>query len=103
MTKKKILLIVLPIILIIVGLAIGATLYFTTDLFKSNEQLFLKYFMQNGELFSIIENENAKAQSEFKTNNTYTMAGSLSTTVQDGSNAQEINAVTSAIGNKTHS
>ena len=40
MTKKKILLIVLPIILIIVGLAIGATLYFTTDLFKSNEQLF---------------------------------------------------------------
>ena len=36
--------------------------------------------MQNGELFSIIENENAKAQSEFKTNNTYTMAGSLSVT-----------------------
>ena len=69
MKKKKILLIVLPIILIIVGLAIGATLYFTTDLFKSNEQLFSKYFMQNGELFSIIENENAKAQSEFKTNN----------------------------------
>lgn len=96
MTKKKILLIVLPIILIIVGLAIGATLYFTTDLFKSNEQLFSKYFMQNGELFSIIENENAKAQSKFKTNNTYTMAGSLSTTVQDGSNAQEINAVTSS-------
>lgn len=96
MKKKKILLIVLPIILIIVGLAIGATLYFTTDLFKSNEQLFSKYFMQNGELFSIIENENAKAQSEFKTNNTYTMAGNLSTTVQDGSNAQEINAVTSS-------
>lgn len=96
MKKKKILLIVLPIILIIVGLAIGATLYFTTDLFKSNEQLFSKYFMQNGELFSIIENENAKAQSEFKTNNTYTMAGNLSTTVQDGSNVQEINAVTSS-------
>lgn len=96
MKKKKILLIVLPIILIIIGLAIGATLYFTTDLFKSNEQLFSKYFMQNGEIFSIIENENAKAQSEFKTNNTYTMAGNLSTTVQDGSNAQEISAVTSS-------
>lgn len=96
MKKKKILLIVLPIILIIVGLAIGATLYFTTDLFKSNEQLFSKYFMQNGEIFSIIENENAKAQSEFKTNNTYTLTGNLSTTVQDGSNAQEISAITSS-------
>ena len=47
MTKKKILLIVLPIILIIVGLAIGATLYFTTDLFKSNEQLFSKKCERN--------------------------------------------------------
>lgn len=96
MKKKKILLIVLPIIFVIIVLGLLAILYFTTDMFKSNEQLFSKYFVQNGELFSMLENENTKTLNEFKKNNTYNMTGDLTTTLQDGSNVQEIKATTAA-------
>ena len=96
MKKKKILLIVLPIIFVIIILGVLAILYFTTDMFKSNEQLFSKYFVQNGELFSMLENENTKTLNEFKKNNTYNMTGELTTTLQGGSNIQEIKATTAA-------
>lgn len=96
MKKKKILLIVLPIIFVIIILGVLAILYFTTDMFKSNEQLFSKYFVQNGELFSMLENENTKTLNEFKKNNTYNMTGDLTTTLQGGSNIQEIKATTAA-------
>lgn len=96
MKKKKILLIILPIILILIAVAALTVLYFTTDMFKSNDVLFAKYFSQNRELFDIIQNANAKEQSTFKSNNTYTMTGDLTTTIQDGTNIQEIKATTAA-------
>lgn len=94
MKKKKILLIILPIILILVIGATLAILYFTTDMFKGSDVLFAKYFSQNGELLDIVKNPNAEEQKSFKANNTYTMTGDLTTTVQDGANSQEVKAVT---------
>ena len=96
MNKKKILFIILPIIMVLTIAVVITALYFLTDLFKSNDKLFAKYFSQNGELFDIIQNDNAKEQKNFKANNTYTMQGDLTTTIQDGTNVQEIKATTSA-------
>ena len=55
--KKKVLLIIIPIIIVLIIAVIIAVLYFTTDLFKSNEELFWKYFAQNKDVLNIIENE----------------------------------------------
>ena len=96
MKKKKILLIILPIILILIIATVLAILYFMTDIFRSNDELFAKYFSQNGELFDIIQNANTEEQNTFKANNTYIMSGDLTTTIQDGTNIQEIKATTSA-------
>lgn len=96
MKKKKILLIILPIILILIIAAVFTIFYFMTDMFRSNDELFAKYFSQNGELFDIIQNANAEEQKTFKANNTYIMTGDLTTTIQDGTNIQEIKATTSA-------
>lgn len=94
MKNKKILLIILPIILVLViGVTLGI-LYFMTDMFKSNSMLFAKYFSQTGNIVDIIKNQNAQEQHEFKKNNTYTMTGNLTTTVQDGTNSQEIKMTT---------
>lgn len=90
MKKKKILFIILPIILILIIGAVLAVLYFTTDMFKSSDALFAKYFSQNKNLLDIMKNPNTEEQKNFKTNNNYTMTGNLTTTVQDGSNTQEI-------------
>lgn len=94
MRNKKILFIILPIIIILVIGATLAILYFTTDMFKGSDVLFAKYFSQNGELLDIVKNPNAEEQRNFKANNTYTMTGDLTTTVQDGANSQEVKAVT---------
>lgn len=96
MKKKKILLIILPIILILIIAAVFTIFYFMTDMFRSNDELFAKYFSQNGELFDIIQNANTEEQKTFKANNTYIMTGDLTTTIQDGTNIQEIKATTSA-------
>lgn len=94
MKNKKILLIILPIILILIVAIVLVILYFTTDIFKSNDKLFAKYFSQNGEILDIVKNLNAEEQKKLKENNTYTMTGDLTTTVQDGTNTQEVKAVT---------
>lgn len=94
MKKKKILIIILPIILILVIGAALSVLYFMTDMFKSNSILFKKYFSQTGSIVDIIKNQNSQEQQEFKKNNTYTMIGNLTTTVQDGTNSQEIKMTT---------
>lgn len=107
MKNKKILFIILPIILVLIIGAVLAILYFTTNMFKTNDVLFAKYFSQNGELLDILKNPNAEEQRNFKENNTYTMTGDLTTTVQDGANLQEIKAETAtrhdANTNRTYS
>ena len=95
--KKKILLIIIPIIIVLIIAVIIAVLYFTTDLFKSNEELFWKYFAQNKDVLNIIENEKQAEQSQFKTNNSYTSNGNLSLVIEQGENSsKQLNVVTTA-------
>ena len=95
--KKKILLIIIPIIIVLIIAVIIAVLYFTTDLFKSNEELFWKYFAQNKDVLNIIENEKQAGQSQFKTNNSYTSNGNLSLVIAQGENSsKQLNVVTTA-------
>ena len=97
MKKKKILLIIIPIIIILIIAAIIAVLYFTTDLFKSNEELFWKYFAQNQDVFDVIKNDKQAEQSQFKTNNSYTSDGNLSLVIAQGENSsKQLNVVTTA-------
>lgn len=96
-SKKKILLIIIPIIIILIIAAIIAVLYFTTDLFKSNEELFWKYFAQNQDVFDVIKNDKQAEQSQFKTNNSYTSDGNLSLVIAQGENSsKQLNVVTTA-------
>lgn len=96
MKKKKILFIVLPIILVLIIVAVLAILYFTTDMFKRNDELFIKYFSQNEELFDIMKNDNANEQNNFKHSNSYTSSGELLFTMQNGNNIQEVKATTTS-------
>ena len=95
--KKKILLIVIPIVVVLIIVAVVAVLYFTTDLFKSNKELFWKYLAQNEDITNILKNDKFELQSQFKQNNTYTANGNLSFTIEQGENSfKELNIVTSA-------
>ena len=95
--KKKILLIVIPIVVVLIIAVVIAVLYFTTDLFKSNKDLFWKYFGQNEDVISILENNKYSAQEQFKQSNSYTSSGNLSVVVEQGENSsKQFNVVTTS-------
>lgn len=60
--------VILVIAIIVVG---GAYLYFTTDLFKGNEQLFFKYLAQNGQVLKELLSSNEATLVENIINNKY--------------------------------
>ncbi|MCI8353173.1 MAG: hypothetical protein HFJ58_06315 [Clostridia bacterium] len=60
--------VILVIAIIVVG---GAYLYFTTDLFKGNEQLFFKYLAQNGQVLKELSSSNEATLVENIINNKY--------------------------------
>ena len=84
MKNKKILLTVIPILTLLLVIAVLALLYFATDMFKSNDVLFAKYFIQNEDLLSIIQNENLNEQTNLRANNTYISNGDLNISINDG-------------------
>ncbi len=96
--KKIIITLVITIVLLIVlGLGTVVALYFTTDIFKTNEQIFWKYFSENSKIVSILNNENVKLQNDLKSQNSYTSTGDLSISTQIGvSDPTEINFTTSS-------
>lgn len=97
MTKKKILLIVLPIVtVVIIGIVI-AVLYFTTDVFKSEEELFWKFMAQNSDITTILINDNYQTQTEFKESNSYNSTGDLTFSLNQGeSSSTAFNVATTA-------
>lgn len=97
MRKKKILFIIIPVILLLIAGTTLGVLYFTTNLFKSGQELFAKYFIQNGEIFDILDNANLNEQEAFKSSNSYNGTGELVLNVQNGSNTQEIKANTMSV------
>lgn len=72
--KKKLIILISIIILILLLITI---LYFTTDLFKSKEKLFWKYFAQNKDIINLFINDKNNKQSQFKAENSYTSTGNL--------------------------
>lgn len=99
MRKKKILFIIIPIILLLIAGTTFGILYFTTDSLKSGQELFAKYFIQNGEILDMLENANLNEQETFKKSNSYNGTGELVLSVQSGSNTQEIKANTMSVYN----
>lgn len=94
---KKKLIIIIPIIAIVLIAIIITILYFTTDLFKSNEELFWKYFSQTEDITKIIDNDKGEAQENFKQTNSYTGNGEMSFVLAQGENSsKQFNAVTTS-------
>lgn len=95
--KKKLLLIIIPIIVILIVSIVLLALYMTTDLFKSNETLFWKYFSKTKEIENIFYNDNLDKQNEFKSNNSYTSSGTMSLKIEKGEDSlKQLNIETNA-------
>ena len=96
--KKLPIIIIISILVVVLATAIViAILYNTTDIFKSYDVLFAKYFNQNEELLSILENANYEEQKLFKNTNSYTSSGELLINIQDGTaNTQKVKATTAS-------
>ena len=47
---RKLIVIIIVILILAIASAVFAYLYFMTDMFRSNQELFARYFMQNGEI-----------------------------------------------------
>lgn len=95
MNKKKVFVIILIITIILISVL--AILYFTTDLFKSNEELFWKYFAQSKDVIKIIENDKFSNQAEYKKSNSYESAGNITFIKEQGEeSSKQFNVVTTA-------
>lgn len=68
--NKLVIIIIVFLVLAIIAVG-GAYLYFTTDLFKGNEQLFFKYLAQNGQVLKEISSSNESTLVENIINNKY--------------------------------
>ena len=94
MKKNKKIIIALIIILTIVILGIiGCLIYFTTDIFKGNKELFFKYITQTSDLEKGFIEKNVKEYYSKKENNSYTNEGNFKVTAQnpDVTNLDTIN------------
>lgn len=97
MTKKKILLIALPIATVVIIGIIFAVLFFATDIFKSPEDLFWEYMAQNKDIVNVLENDKLALQNDFKNNNSYTSNGNFTYTDAQGENSSKsFNVVTTS-------
>lgn len=88
MKKIQVLIITLVIILLL-GCATFATLYFATDIFKSNKDMFYKYISQISVGDTLVANEYSKYQERLK-NEDNTNKGNVSISVK-GNNEEVIN------------
>lgn len=98
MKQKKTGIIIAVVIIAIILIAAGAFtfLYFMTDLFKSNQELFWKYTSSSGELVKMLSNEKEENQKIWKDNHSYTSKGDLSILVTKETGTQEIKLGTTA-------
>lgn len=104
MKKKKtgliITIVVIAVILVVVGAL--AVLYFMTDMFKSEQELFWKYVSKNAQITEVISSENEESQRQWKENNSYTSQGNLSLSVIKENGTQEIKVGTTAMHNQAN-
>ena len=81
MKKRYLIMIIIAIVLVICLIAGLAFAYFATDLFKSNRQIFSKYFSKNNEILELLNDPDLKAYAEKQKQNAYTSEGSIKTNV----------------------
>lgn len=94
--KKKIIVIILSVVLIII-VAIFSILYFFTNIFKSDEELFWKYFAQNTDIVDVVYNKQINNQYEFMKNSSYVSNGNLSIVMEQGENSsKQLNVTTNS-------
>lgn len=94
---KKKLIIIIPTIAVLLIAIIITILYFTTDLFKSNEELFWKYFSQAEGMTKIIDNDKVEEQEKFKQTSSYIANGDISFMLSQGENSlKQFNATTTS-------
>lgn len=95
--KKKLLLILIPILILVIIAVVITVLYFTTDIFKSNKELFWKYLAQGEDITDTFINDKTNMQNDFKENNSYTSEGKLALVLEQGANSsKQLNIETSA-------
>lgn len=103
MKKKNVGIIIASIVaVIVIVVGVLAVLYFTTDLFKSEQQLFWKYLSNNTQVLEIISNENGEQQTQWKENNSYTSQGSLKFNITKDSGTKEITLGTTSKHNHSN-
>lgn len=87
MKKKKLLIITIISIILLIGIIIGI-IYFATDIFKPNSELFWKYFSKASNITTeLLSSKEQKMQNEFKQNNTYMSNGELLLSIEQGKNS----------------
>ena len=81
--KKKVIVIPMIVILaiILIGGTVFASLYFFTDIFKSNKDLFFNYISQNVELLEALNSEALNKYVEKQKNTAYSFEGNIKTNV----------------------
>ena len=77
------LIIIIPIIIVILFVLVFLILYFTTDFFKTNEDLFWKYFSQL-DFTKIVQDDTITSQENFRKANTYISAGDAKIVLTNG-------------------
>lgn len=90
--KKKTGIIISIVVILVVLIVVGvfAFLYFMTDIFKSNQQLFWQYASNSNQLAKMISSENEAAQKAWKESHSYTAKGDLSIAVTKETGTKEI-------------
>lgn len=90
--KKKTGIVIGVVATLVVLIAVGvfAFLYFMTDIFKSNQQLFWKYVSNSEQLVKVISSENEANQKIWKESHSYTAKGDLSIAVTKATGTKEI-------------
>lgn len=104
--KKRIAILISLIVLIILAIVgIIGFLYLTTDTFKSNEELFNKYFIQNFNVLEILKSEDTLGIKDSLNINKYTsqLVGKIEYTENIGTSDENKNSAINDVGIKINS
>lgn len=94
-SKTKLIVAIIVVVIAIIAIVSGIILYLTTDLFKSNQQLFFKYLSKNDEMIERLVEDKTKNLAQTIKQNKYTTDSKLTFNL-DSSDAQVANQAISA-------
>ena len=84
-SNKKLIIVISIVLVLAVASTVIAYLYLMTDVFRSKQELFMKYFAQNAESFQkILNSETAKVYESLENENKYEMNTTIKTSHSNG-------------------